>query len=66
MMDATGCVERAMDLGYPPQCLVIMGGDPPPGGIPLFEVRQLRSQNGGLQGVEPAVETDFIMMIFFR
>ena len=64
MMDAAGSVGRAMDLGYPPQCLVIMGGDPSPGGIPLFEVRQLRSQDGGLQGVEPAVETDFLVMVF--
>jgi hypothetical protein len=64
MMDAAGCVGRAMDLGYPPQCLVIMGGDPPPGGIPLFKVRQLRSQDGGLQGVEPAVETNLLVMIF--
>src|ERR1700730_12517660 len=64
MMDAAGCVGRAMDLGYPPQCLVIMGGDPSPGGIPFFEVPQFRSQGGGLQGVEPAVEPDLVVMIF--
>jgi hypothetical protein len=41
-----------------------MGGDPSPGGIPAFEVRQLRSQYGSLQGIEPAVETDFLVMVF--
>src|SRR5260370_10002411 len=64
MMGAAGSVGRVMDLGYPPQCLVIMRGDPPPGDIPLFDVRQLRSQDGGLRGVEPAVETDLLVTIF--
>jgi hypothetical protein len=53
-----------MDPGYPSQCLVVVGGDPSPGGIPFFEMRQLCSQYGGLQGVEPAVETDLLMMVF--
>src|SRR5258708_28253211 len=64
MMDAAGCVGRAMDPGYLLQCFVIMGGDPSPGGIPFFEVRQLYSQDGGLQGIEPTVATDVTVMVF--
>jgi hypothetical protein len=64
MMDTAGCVARTMDFGYLSQCVVVMGGDPSPGGIPFFEVRQLRSQDGGLQSVQPAIETDFLVMVF--
>src|SRR5215470_20278440 len=43
-----------------------MGADLPPGRVPFIEPLQLYPQNGGLQCVETAVETDFLVMIFHR